>query len=66
MQKIPKVIHYVWVGDKPLTTLAKNCIDSWKKYLPEYQLKLWNEKNSPMDNPYVVNMYKRKNWAFVA
>ena len=31
-----KVIHYCWFGKKELPELAKKCIDSWKKYLPEY------------------------------
>lgn len=64
--KIPKIIHYVWVGGKPLTPLAEECILSWKKYLPDYQLKLWNESNSPMQHHYVQEMYKQKKWAFVA
>ena len=29
-----KIIHYCWFGDKPLPSLAKKCIKSWKKYLP--------------------------------
>lgn len=64
--KIPKVIHYVWVGEKPLTPLAEASIASWKKYLPEYELKLWNESNSPMNHHYVQAMYAQKKWAFVA
>lgn len=64
--KIPKIIHYVWVGDSPLTPLAKKCIESWKKYLPDYELKLWNETNSPMQHHYVQEMYKQRKWAFVA
>lgn len=63
---IPKVIHYVWVGGKPLTSLALQCIDSWKKYLPDYEFKLWNESNSPMNHHYVKVMYAQKKWAFVA
>lgn len=63
---IPKVIHYVWVGDKPLTPLAQACIKSWKRYLPDYEFKLWNEQNSPMQHHYVQMMYQKKKWAFVA
>lgn len=66
---IPKIIHYVWVGGKPLTPLAKRCINSWKKYLPEYELKLWNEQSLPkevLDHPYVQEMYQAKKWAFVS
>jgi mannosyltransferase OCH1-like enzyme len=63
---IPKIIHYVWVGPAPLTPLVKRCIESWQKYLPEYELKLWNETNSPMQHHYVQEMYKQKKWAFVS
>ncbi|MCB9810539.1 MAG: hypothetical protein H6779_01665 [Candidatus Nomurabacteria bacterium] len=63
---IPKVIHYVWVGNQPLTPVAKRCIESWKRYLPDYEIKLWNETNIPMDHHYVKAMYAKKKWAFVA
>lgn len=66
MKTIPKIIHYVWVGEKPLTPLAKRCIASWQKHLPDYELKLWNEQNSPMDHHYVQAMYTQKKWAFVS
>ncbi|MEZ4103688.1 MAG: glycosyltransferase [Candidatus Paceibacterota bacterium] len=64
--KIPKTIHYIWVGKQPLTPLAERCIESWKRYLPDYEIKLWNESNSPMSHHYVKVMYERKKWAFVA
>ena len=38
-----KYIHYCWFGTKPLLKLAKKCIKSWKKYLPDYEIVLWNE-----------------------
>jgi hypothetical protein len=66
MATIPKIIHYVWVGGKPLTPLAERCIASWQKYLPDYELKLWTEENSPMEHHYVQAMYAAKKWAFVS
>ena len=45
--KIPKIIHYCWFGRNPLPSLAIDCIASWKKYLPEYQIMEWNEDNFP-------------------
>jgi len=66
MTTIPKIIHYVWVGGKPLTPLAERCIKSWQTHLPDYELKLWNEANSPMDHHYVREMYAEKKWAFVS
>jgi mannosyltransferase OCH1-like enzyme len=66
MATIPKIIHYVWVGGKPLTPLAERCIASWRQYMPDYELKLWNEANGPMHHPYVQAMYAQKKWAFVS
>ena len=40
-----KYIHYCWFGDKPLPKLAKKCIKSWKKYLPDYEIIRWSEEN---------------------
>ena len=42
---IPKKIHYCWFGGNPLPPLAVKCIESWKKYLPDYEIKEWNESN---------------------
>jgi len=40
---IPKKIHYCWFGRGQMPELAINCINSWKKYLPDYKFVLWNE-----------------------
>lgn len=42
---IPKTIHYCWFGGKPLPELTLKCIESWKKYCPDYEIKEWNESN---------------------
>lgn len=35
---IPKVIHYCWFGGNPLTPEILMFIESWKKYLPDYEI----------------------------
>ena len=63
---IPKVIHYCWFGYNPLPKLAKKCIDSWKKHLPDYEIKEWNESNFDLDQfPYTREAYDKKKYAFV-
>lgn len=47
---IPKIIHYCWFGGQPLPKLAEKCLSSWKKFLPDYEIKEWNESNFPLDN----------------
>lgn len=64
---IPKIIHYCWFGKKPLPPLAKKCIASWKRYLPEYEIKEWNEDNFDIDLiPYTSEAYKNGKYAFVS
>lgn len=64
---IPKVIHYCWFGGKPLPKLARKCIASWRKYLPDFELKLWNEDNFDLNiAPYVAEAYQAKKYAFVS
>lgn len=62
-----KYIHYCWFGDKPLPKLAKKCIKSWKKYLPDYQIIRWSEENVDLNEcPFIKEAYDAKKWAFVA
>lgn len=64
---IPKIIHYIWVGGKPLTKLAEKCIKSWKKYCPDYEIKRWDESNFNInENEYCKEAYEAKKWAFVS
>ena len=64
---IPKVIHYCWFGRNPLPPLAVKCIESWRKYLPDYEIKEWNEDNFDVNIiPYTQEAYKAKKYAFVS
>lgn len=64
---IPKIIHYCWFGRKPLPKLALKCIASWKKFLPDYEIKEWNEDNFDVNSiPYIAQAYKHKKYAFVS
>lgn len=62
-----KYIHYCWFGDKPMPKLAKKCIKSWKKYLPDFEIKKWDETNVDLkENYFIKEAYKNKKWAFVS
>lgn len=67
INEIPKIIHYCWFGGNPLPELAIKCIDSWKKYCPNYEIKEWNESNFDVDCcEYIKEAYVSKKWAFVS
>lgn len=64
---IPKTIHYCWFGGNPLPELAKKCIESWKKYCPDYEIIEWNETNYDVSKcAYMKEAYQAKKWCFVS
>lgn len=64
---IPKIIHYCWFGSNPLPESAKKCIASWRKFLPDYEIKEWNESNYDVHKiPYIHEAYEAKKYAFVS
>lgn len=64
---IPKIIHYCWFGGNPLPNVALKCIETWKKYLPDYEIKRWDESNFDVNIiPYTRQAYEAKKYAFVS
>ncbi len=66
-KEIPKVIHYCWFGGNPLPDLAVKCIASWRKYLPDYEIKEWNEHNFNINQaPYIAEAYRLRKYGHVS
>ncbi len=64
---IPKIIHYCWFGKNEKSGLVKQCIESWKQYLPDYQIIEWNEDNFDVNIcQYTREAYEAGKWAFVS
>jgi len=63
---IPKVIHYCWVGGKPFPEKMKACIASWKRVMPDAEIREWNESNYDFhQNAYMDEAYRARKWGFV-
>ena len=64
---IPKVIHYIWLGGNPLPKIAEKCIESWKKFCPDYEIKRWDETNLDVNQyQFAKDAYDAKKFAFVS
>lgn len=64
---IPKKIHYFWFGGNEKPKSVVKCIDSWKKYCPDYEIIEWNETNFDVHcMPFVEQAYEAKKYAFVS
>ena len=64
---IPKKIHYFWIGGNPKPESVLFCIESWKKYCPDYEIIEWNETNYDFTkNEYMRQAYEAKKWGFAS
>ncbi len=64
---IPRIIHYCWFGRGEMPMMAKECIASWHKFMPNWQFKLWNEDGINVNEiPYTKEAYEAQKYAFVS
>lgn len=64
---IPKIIHYCWFGRKEKSVLAQKCIESWRRFCPDYEIIEWNEDNFDVhQNAYTSFLYKNEKYAFLS
>lgn len=65
--RIPKIIHFCWLSDDPFPTQIQECIDSWKRVLPDYEIIKWDRKRFDVESvPYVKEAYEVRKYAFCA
>lgn len=68
VRRIPKTIHYCWFGGGVKNQLIQNCMATWEKILPDYQIREWSEKDlEPLrKNLYLQQALAAGKWAFVS
>lgn len=65
-EQIPKILHYCWFSGEPLSDLANRCIESWRKYCPDYEIVEWNATNFDIhSNSFAKQAYDKRKWAFL-
>ena len=64
---IPKIIHYVWVGTKPIPKRDQVFIEGWRRLNPDFKIKHWTEKDIDLKKyPLVKKAIDEKRWALAA
>lgn len=64
---IPKIIHYIWIGKNPLPKEMQECLDSWKRYMPEYELKCWDDSTlGEFSNVFMNEALEEHKFAFAS
>ena len=64
---IPKKIHYVWLGPKPLPKKDAEYIEGWRKLNPDFEICRWSEEDIDLDKyPLVRTALEEKRWALAS
>lgn len=64
---IPKIIHYCWFGNNSLPLRLEQCINSWKEFMPEWNVRCWNEQTFDVNaSPWTKEAYDAGKYAFVS
>lgn len=67
MMRIPKVIHLCWFSGDEYPDIIKKCIDSWRRVLPDFEIKIWTKEMALETNIlYVKEAISVRKWAFAA
>ena len=68
MAKIPHIIHYCWFGKNPMPRAAEECMASWRRQMPEWEIRRWDEGGFDIAKAplYVRQAYDAKKYAFVS
>lgn len=56
---IPKVIHFIWLGDERMPKNYEYYVEIWKKFHPNWQIKIWHEEDFKKENFSNYDLYSK-------
>ena len=64
---IPKIIHLCWLSGDAYPPMIQTCIDSWKRHLPDYEIRVWDTKRFDVNSTlWTRQAFEVKKYAFAA
>ena len=64
---IPKIIHLCWLSGDPYPVKISKCLETWKKFLPDYEVMLWDTNRFDLNSSiWVRQAFEKKKYAFAA
>lgn len=64
---IPKIIHLCWLSGDPYPAKIARCLKTWEKYLPDYEVMLWDTNRFDLNSSiWVRQAFEKKKYAFAA
>jgi hypothetical protein len=66
-QMIPGIVHAIWFSGEPMPELYTRCLESWKKFAPNLDIRIWNLKTYKPDHClFFEQAIEHGNWAFAS
>lgn len=64
---IPKIIHLCWFSNDPFPVEIKVCLDTWKRILPDFEVKHWTyQKAKAIGCQFIDEALEAQKWAFAS
>lgn len=64
---IPKIIHFCWLSGDKYPNKIQYCINSWRKRLPDYEIRLWDLSRFDINSSvWCKEAFEAKRYAFAA
>lgn len=64
---IPGIIHAIWFSGDPMPELYTRCLESWKRFAPNLDIRIWNLKTYKPDHClFFEQAIEHRNWAFAS
>ncbi len=64
---IPRVIHGIWFSKDPMPELYVRCLESWKTYAPDFEIRIWDlESYKPDHCLFFEQAIEHRNWSFAS
>jgi len=64
--RVPKILHAIWLDSEPLPERLRKYRESWKKYLSGYAVREWTRHNLPLENRFVARQMEKGNFCFAS
>jgi len=64
---ISRKIHYVWLGDKPLSERDAGFVEGWRELNPGFEIRCWTERDIVLAKyPLVAKALRERRWALAS
>jgi mannosyltransferase OCH1-like enzyme len=61
-RRIPRIIHYCWLGGSAPSEQMLHCIETWRVHHPRFEIRRWDERHLP-DDPFIDRAMEGGHWS---